>query len=150
MTKRFKDKIIPFLFKWEGTKLDLHPDDPGNYVNGTLVGTRYGIDARSHPKENIANMTAERASDIYWNEYWIKYGCDHLQSPYDWVFFDTCVNCGFGRALKLEKIAGKNPRKFLDERDDFYADLVERRPASRKFLKGWLNRTADLRKHAFA
>ena len=146
MTKRFKDRIIPFLFKWEGTKLDLHPSDPGNYANGRLVGTRYGIDARSHPKEDIANLTAERATDIYWNEYWVKYGCDHLPQNYDWAFFDACVNCGFGRAMKIEKVSGLNVKKFMDERDAFYHRLVEKRPASRVFLKGWLNRTADLRK----
>lgn len=34
----------------------------------------------------------------------------------------------------------------LDARDAFYRRLAERRPASARFLKGWLNRTADLRR----
>ncbi len=150
MTSRFKDKIIPWLFKWEGTKLDLDKDDPGNYVNGLLIGTKYGIDARSHPNVDIPHLTAEEATEIYWNEYWIRCGCNMMKQPMDWVFFDTCVNCGFGRAKQFMRDSGRDPKKFMDLREDFYADLAERRPSSRKFLKGWLNRTQDLRKVAFA
>jgi hypothetical protein len=52
--------------------------------------------------------------------------------------------------MKIEKVSGLNVKKFMDERDAFYHRLVERRPASKVFLKGWLNRTRDLRKHVLA
>lgn len=146
MTERFKKIVIPFTFKWEGTKLDLHPDDPGNYSNGKLVGTKYGIDARSHPYEDIKNLTAERAMEIYWNEYWMKCACDDFDCPMSFIFFNCCVNCGVGRANKILKLTGRNPKKFLDEQDAFYRRLADARPSSKKFLKGWLNRTSDLRK----
>jgi hypothetical protein len=35
---------------------------------------------------------------------------------------------------------------FLDGQEAFYRRLVERRPRLKKFLKGWLNRTGDLRR----
>ena len=145
MTERFKKIVIPFIWKWEGTKFEDDPDDPGN--DGTKYrGTKYGIDARSHPRTDIRNLTEEKAMEIYWNEYWVRFGCDDFDWPMSFIFFNCCVNCGIGRANKILKIAGKNPSKFLDEQEAFYKRLAEARPASKKFLKGWLNRTRDLRK----
>jgi lysozyme family protein len=139
VTERFKKIVIPFIFKWEGTKFEDDPSDPGG-------ATRYGIDQRSHPNVDIRHLTEQEAMDIYWNEYWIKCGCDHMDWPMSFIWFNCCVNCGIGRAQKILKISGKDPRKFLDEQEDFYRRLVQDRPRSQKFLKGWLNRTQDLRK----
>lgn len=139
MTERFKKEIIPWLFKWEGTSYENDPDDPGG-------ATRYGIDQRSHPEEDIRNLTAARASEIYWREYWQKYSCAEYRTPLDWILFNACVNCGWSRARKLLKESGADPRKFLDAQDAFYRRLADARPSSRKFLKGWLRRTADLRR----
>ena len=139
MTERFKKIVIPWIFKWEGTTYENDPSDPGG-------ATRFGIDQRSHPNVDIRHLTEQEAMDIYWNEYWIKCGCDHMDWPMSFIWFNCCVNCGVGRAQKILKISGKDPRKFLDEQEDFYRRLVQDRPSSQKFLKGWLNRTQDLRK----
>jgi lysozyme family protein len=145
MTERFKKIVIPFIWKWEGTKFEDDPDDHGN--DGTKYrGTKYGIDARSHPNTDIKNLTAEKAMEIYWNEYWIKCACDDFDWPMSFIFFNCCVNCGIGRANKILKLTGKNPKKFLEEQEDFYKRLAEARPTSKKYLKGWLARTEDLRK----
>jgi hypothetical protein len=139
MTPRFLNPIIPWLFKWEGTKYTNDPDDPGGE-------TRYGIDKRSHPKEDIKNMTAARASQIYWDEYYEKYRCGNLPEPMDWILFNACVNCGWGRASKLLIESKGSPAGFLKAQADFYRRLAAARPKSKKFLKGWLNRTNDLAK----
>jgi hypothetical protein len=139
MTERFKKIIMPWIFKWEGTTYENDKDDPGG-------ATRFGIDQRSHPNTDIKNLTAEKAMEIYWNEYWIKCACDEFDWPMSFIFFNCCVNCGVGRANKILKLTGKNPKKFLDEQEAFYRRLAEARPTSKKYLKGWLNRTSDLRK----
>jgi len=139
MTERFKKIVMPWIFKWEGTTYENDPDDPGG-------ATKFGIDQRSHPNTDIKNLTAEKAMEIYWNEYWIKCACDDFDWPMSFIFFNCCVNCGVGRANKILKITGKNPKKFLDEQEAFYRRLAEARPTSKKYLKGWLNRTNDLRK----
>jgi hypothetical protein len=139
MTERFKKIVIPWLFKWEGTTYENDKSDPGG-------ATKFGVDQRSHPNVDILHLTEQEAMDIYWNEYWIKCGCDHMDWPMSFIWFNCCVNCGVGRAQKILKISGKDPRKFLDEQEDFYRRLVKDRPSSQKFLKGWLNRTQDLRK----
>jgi len=138
MTARFKDEIIPWLFSWEGTSYEDDKDDPGG-------ATKFGIDQRSHPHVDIRNLTAEQAAGIYWTEY-NNLHCDEYKIPLDWVFFNCCVNCGVGRATKIMRASGANASKFLDIQDSFYESLAEARPSSRKFLKGWLARTEDLRK----
>jgi lysozyme family protein len=144
MKERFKKIIMPWIFKWEGTTYEDDPDDPGN--DGTKYrGTKYGIDARSHPNVDIKNLTEEKATDIYWSE-WLKDGCDHLPSPLDWLFFDACVNCGIGRANQFLKDLGRDPKKFQQERIDFYNRLADQKPRLSKFRKGWIARVNDLSK----
>lgn len=136
MTAYFKHKVIPFLWEHEGTVFENDQDDPGG-------ATKFGIDQRSHPSEDIRNLTEERATEIYWNE-WIKYACDHFPQPIDWIFFDACVNCGLSRASKFLNASGRDPRKLQQERRGFYNRLAEQKPVLKKFLKGWMARVDDL------
>ena len=135
---------MPFIFKWEGG-YDNDPDDPGGE-------TKFGIDKRSHPNVVIRNLTKESAMDIYWREYWQRNGCEAMPSPLGEVFFNCCVNCGAGRARRIlagvehEGAAGG----FLDLQEAYYRRLANARPVLEKFLKGWLNRTADLRRTVIA
>ena len=129
----------PFLVEWEGSKYENDPDDPGGE-------TRWGIDKRSHPKEDIKNLTEARAKEIYYSEYWNSNRCEKMPHPLGEAFFDTCVNCGRGRADKILKVS-RGAAEFLDERDAFYERLAANRPRSKKYLRGWKNRTAALRKH---
>ena len=138
MTTRFRDKIIPWLFDHEGREFENDPDDPGG-------ATKYGIDQRSHPNIDIKNLNKEEAISVYWNE-WIKDGCEHLPAPLDWLFFDACVNCGIGRAQQFLNASSRDPKKFQQERVDFYTRLAEQKPRLAKFKKGWLARVNDLSK----
>ena len=136
-TARFSQEIIPWIFKWEGTTYENDPDDSGG-------ATKFGIDQRSHPSVNIKNLTSDEAISIYWTEY-LNLHCDSYPPPMDWVYFNACVNCGVGRAQKLVRASGANASTFLSLQDKFYKALAESRPSSRKYLKGWLARTEDLR-----
>ena len=138
MTAYFRNKVIPFLWEWEGTVFENDPDDPGG-------ATKFGIDQRSHPNVDIKNLTAEEATNLYWQE-WVKDGCEHLPTPLDWLFFDAAVNCGLGRAQKFLTASARDPKKFQQERSDFYTRLVEQKPRLAKFKKGWLARVNDLSK----
>jgi lysozyme family protein len=140
MTAYFRNKVIPFLWEWEGTVFENDPDDPGG-------ATKFGIDQRSHPNVDIKNLNKEEAISVYWQE-WVKDGCEHLPAPLDWLFFDACVNCGIGRAQKFLTASARDPKKFQQERSDFYIRLVEQKPRLAKFKKGWLARVNDLSKVA--
>lgn len=134
------ERFWPQLIKWEGTRYEHDPDDPGG-------ATKFGIDQRSHPKVDIRNLTEAAAKEIYWQEYWMRNGIGELPCPLGEVHFDTCVNTGAGQAKKF-LVRSRNAAEYLELRDDFYRGLAARRPRMKKFLKGWLNRTADLRRWA--
>ena len=137
MTPRFLE-FMPFIFQWEGG-YENDPDDPGGETN-------YGIDKRSHPAVDIRRLTKAGALEIYWSDYWRKNGCESMPASLGEVFFNCCVNCGAGRARKLLTGSNNSAAAFLDNQEAYYRRLAEARPASRKFLKGWLNRTAALRR----
>ena len=138
MTKRFT-AFIGFVLEHEGGTYENDPDDPGGE-------TKWGIDKRSHPKVDIRNLTKEDATEIYYASYWKPNRCETLALKLGESHFDACVNCGSGRANRFLKASGSNVSKYNDERDAFYHRLVDARPRSQKYLKGWLRRTADLRK----
>lgn len=129
--------FMPFILEWEGRVFENDPDDPGG-------ATKFGIDQRSHPKENIRELTEERAVDIYWDE-WQKDGCETMPSPYAEVFFNCAVNMGLSRAKKFDaQVPGADFNQFLDLQESYYKRLAAG-THFRKFLKGWLNRTEALR-----
>jgi lysozyme family protein len=137
MSARF-DKMLPWLMQWEGEVFENDPDDPGG-------ATKFGIDQRSHPKEDIRNLTKDRAKQIYLDEYWNKNKCEEMVFPVGEVVFNCCVNCGAGRARQL-LAQSHNALEFIENQEAFYRRLVEQRPASKKYLKGWLARMESLKK----
>jgi len=140
------DKFMPFIFKWECVRdrkgnviAENDPDDPGGL-------TKYGIDQRSHPNTDIRNLTERQARTIYLTEYWERNKIDSMPEPLGEAYFNACVNCGAGRARKLLAQSGNSASGFIRAHEDFYRRLADSRPSLRKFLKGWLNRTTDLKK----
>lgn len=145
MTDRFL-RFVPFIFKWEteynkdgSVRTEHDPDDPG----GT---TRYGIDQRSHPNVNIESLTKEQATDIYYSE-WVDAGSEDMAPGLGEVYFNACVNAGQGRAAKLMAESNGIASAFLDAQEGFYRRLAAQKPRMSKYLKGWLNRTRDLRNY---
>lgn len=146
MTSTRFSNFMPFIFRWECVRdrkgnviSENDPDDPGGL-------TKYGIDQRSHPRVNIRALTESQARDIYWNEYWLSNKCGEMPPGLGEVHFNACVNTGAGRARKLMIASGGNWERYIDEQEAFYRRLAASRSILAKFLKGWLNRTSDLRK----
>ena len=139
-------------------------DDSGNWRDGELVGTKFGIDAASHKEVDIDALTLETATEIYWQE-WCQAGIETFAPGIGEAYFNCRVNCGRGTAQTLMHGPGypRTADGFLDAQEAWYKRLVIQRRASRgehagdtKWLKqhpdlapdqtGWLSRTADLRK----
>lgn len=127
---------MPFIFEWEGESYENDPDDPGGE-------TKFGIDKRSHPNENIRNLTKDRALEIYWEE-WQRDGCEAKGSPFAEVFFNCAVNMGLTRAKQFDaEIQGEDWEGFIDKQEAYYNHLAESN-RFHKYLHGWLNRTRAL------
>ena len=110
--------------------------------------SKFGIlqsTAREHGyKGNIKNITRVDAEAIY-KKIWDKSGAASLPYPLSLVHFDTYVNSPAAATKLLKKSAG-NTDAYLSMRAHRYTRLAELRPAQYgKYLKGWINRVADLR-----
>ena len=94
-------RSYPHVLRIEGG-LSLDPNDPGNWRDGKLVGTQYGISAAVWGGQyDIPNLTEQQALDIYRQHYWRAAGCENLPWPLCLVVFDTAVNHGVGVAQEL-------------------------------------------------
>jgi lysozyme family protein len=82
-------------------RLSLDPRDPGNWCNGKLVGTKYGVAAKYHPGVDIPNLSLEGAHGIHLAEYWRPAGCDLLPPRAALCAYDGAVNQGVPETIEL-------------------------------------------------
>lgn len=93
------DEAFERLIGHEGGYVN-HPNDPGGE-------TRFGISKRSYPNEDIKAMTVARAKEIYRRDFWYPAGCDDVADAARFDLFDTAVNSGVKRAVRLlQRAAG--------------------------------------------
>jgi len=153
------ENIIDKILINEGGYVD-DPHDRGGE-------TKFGISKLSYPKLDIKNLTVVDAKIIYKRDYWDKIKGDEIKSDaIAYEIFDTAVNMGTRTASKLAQIVceahpdgfiGNNTLIQLNEIDKElfvakfklakiarYAYLVKKRPANKKFLFGWINRTLEV------
>ena len=148
-------------------------EDKGNYVDGKLVGTKFGISApvlkqylgRTPTVKDMKELKLKSALDILENQYYKGPKIDKLPESIRKNVLDMAINAGPGRAIKiLQKLVGakqdgaigpKTLKKvkeskitnndYVDARRDFYLNLVKRKPVYKKFKRGWLNRVESFR-----
>jgi len=142
-----------------------NPNDPGGE-------TKYGICKRDYPKEDIKNLTIDRAKEIYYKNYWLpSYANDLVVLNYPLtaiVLFDTGINCGCKTAkILLQKAIGVEAdgmigkqtinglklykdldmcNRLLDRRKEYYDLIITKNIKLGVFKKGWYNRINNLRK----
>ena len=142
---------LDFVLRWEGGYVH-HKDDPGGE-------TSLGISKRAYPNEDIANMTKKRASEIYYNDYWVKSGADRDATYGDYglaIFvFDSSVNCGVKRTrdwlikantLVFDRIKNHTYTSWevVEELFKIRQEHYERQNKP-MFIKGWMNRLSALK-----
>jgi lysozyme family protein len=162
---------LPFVLRWEGGFVN-HPNDPGGATNKGVTQKVYDAwrSKQGLAAADVRSLTDTELQSIYESGYWLPPRCDDLPSPLDLVQFDTAVNMGNGRAIKLlQKAVGATPvdgkfgpgteacvagcdtgealAAYCDAREAFYRDLAASNPKLAVFLKGWMNRLNALRKH---
>jgi lysozyme family protein len=162
---------LDFVLRWEGGFVD-DRDDPGGRTNqGVTQKTydawrfRHGLDSR-----DVKLIEPGEVAAIYEADYWIPSRCDLLSRPLDLAQFDTAVNMGVRRSVRILQTVlgcvvdgsfgpktrtaaaacdmGTTVAAYCQLREKVYRILVERNPKLRKFLKGWLNRLNALRHEA--
>lgn len=138
-------KSIPWILKWEGGYVN-DPHDRGGE-------TKYGISKRKYPNLDIKNLTKEKAIELYEKDFWYNTIASKLKWPACLAAFNIAINSGSGRLSKyLQSV--KDPESMspdalsdylISSQEDFYYSLARVNPSQKRFLKGWLNRTNDLK-----
>jgi len=131
---------LQFTLRWEGD-YSFDKIDPGGE-------TKFGISKRAYPDIDIKSLTLAEASVLYKRDYWDKANCESMEPKLAIAVFDSSVNCGVGRVRSwLSEKEEPDVRWFIQRRIQYYMELVKRKPALNKFIKGWLNRVNDLSKY---
>jgi lysozyme family protein len=160
---------LPFILRWEGGYVN-HPDDPGGATNKGVTQRVYDQwrDRQGLPRRDVRAIEDAEVRAIYEADYWLPPRCDLLQRELDLVQFDTAVNMGTGRAVRMLQASlgcvvdgdfGPDTKRaveacdlgatliaYCDEREAYYRRLAHQRPKLNVFLEGWLNRLNALRK----
>lgn len=115
MARKNLSKSLELVFGHEGMYSNAKTDS-GNFLNGILVGTKYGVTGKtlaahrgvkSVTANDVRNMTLEEATEIYVKSYWGQSGGDLLPSGLDYAAVDFGINSGPSRAVKeLQKVVG--------------------------------------------
>lgn len=159
-----------FILKWEGGFVD-DPADRGGRTNKGVTQKVYDAwraDA-GKPAQDVKLITDAEVNAIYEQRYWRPARCESLRRKLDLVQFDTAVNMGTSRAVKILQTAvgasadgqfgpatqkacdacdvGTALIKYCEVREGLYRRFAQA-PGQAKFLKGWLNRLNDLRREA--
>ena len=155
--KGFKEGMVKYVQPNEGC-YSKDPDDKGGE-------TKYGITQRWHPKEDIKNMSRQRANAITYRDYWLSKKLDQLPAELSGPVFDHLYNVGqeqgmknFHKSLGINstdkgRIVGPLTMQKLSEipvdqaLDNFisavikhYEEIVKNDPSQKKYLNGWINR----------
>jgi lysozyme family protein len=119
---------------------------PTNYgINGSAYFGVAAKDLTDSQKNFIANLTPEKAKEIYRKNYWDKIDADKLDPKMRAIAFDTAVNQGPEMAKRLLAAAGNDPEKLLDLRRAEYKKLIKSDPEKfAKYEKTWMNRLDKL------
>ena len=105
-----------FVIKEEGGYQELI-SDTGNYVDGIMIGTNYGISAptlksylgRTPTKDEMKNLSFDDAVLIYIQNYWSKINGDEIKNDsVGLLIYDGAVNQGVGAMRTVVSNAMKN------------------------------------------
>ena len=135
MEKNNFNEALKFILRWEGGYTN-DKNDPGGE-------TKFGISKRSYPELDISKLTLEQAKKIYYENYWLKSGCQNMEYPLNLVVFDTAVNMGRSRAGKIWEKSCGDWREFLLLRLYTYSKFK----LAKLYFRGWANRVLDLYKN---
>ena len=139
------DKALKFVLKWEGGYVN-NPNDKGGATNKGITQTTYNAWLRSKGQnlKDVRHITDSEVREIYYNNYWIKAGCNKMSEKFAIISFDTAVNMGVSRVSEFLKAANYiSTDKFLLARIKKYTEFAKV-GNQKTFLLGWLNRVIDL------
>jgi lysozyme family protein len=162
------DKCLAMLLVHEGGFVN-HPSDPGGMTNlGVTKQVWQEWVGHEVSEKEMRNLNPLMVSALYKRKYWDACHADELASGLDYCVFDTAVNSGVGRAIKLlqqavgatpdgdygsitaalVKEAEKDPQKIISLFCQKRLDFLQALKTFPVFGKGWTRRVTEVKDKA--
>jgi len=164
------DRAFDLVLKSEGGYVNDNADHGGETNLGVTRAAWGEYKGRPIRDGEMRQLTRDMVKPFYKSQYWDKVRGDDLPAGLDYAVFDFAVNAGPGRAAKfLQRAVGvaedgmigpatmaavqrANAAEVLAQfsaaKESFYKGLVDRDPAQRRFIKGWLARVDQVERTA--
>jgi hypothetical protein len=126
--------------------VDIVLQNEGGYVandGNSGAPANFGINQRANPDIDVANLTADKAKQLYKERYWDKYNLEQVPNDVQAIVFDGVVNHRSDFAKELVDAAknGASLDDIKNMRNEEYMRLASLDPAKyEQFLGGWQNR----------
>ena len=156
------NEVIEKVLKHEGGYVYDMTDRGGETNYGITVAVARANGFTGYMKD----LPKQTAKDIYKAKYWDKVRADELPEEVRYIVFDTGINMGTSRAVKIlqecggctvDGIIGPNTlraskgvklHQYALQRMYFYCQIVRRDKSQAKYIGGWSNRVMDIVKKA--
>lgn len=142
------EKALKFVLQHEGGYSN-NKDDKGGATNKGITQSTYNawLQSKKRNLKDVRHITDEEVRQIYYNNYWLKAGCDKMSEKFAILAFDTAVNMGVSRVQEFLKYAKyTSTDKFIIARIRKYNEFAKY-GNQKVFLQGWLNRILDLEQY---
>jgi len=161
MKSNFQQSIDAMLVSEGG--FSNNPKDPGGMTNRGVTKTVWeGWTGHDATEQTMRNLSTADVTPLYKKKYWDAVQGDALPSGVDYCVFDTAVNSGAGRAIKLlQQTVGVTEDGFLGPNSlaailvSDVGSLIDKYCAARNeflqslstfdtFGKGWTRRVSEV------
>lgn len=123
----------------------LAPAEGGYAANdGNGAPVNFGINQKSNPDVNVAELTPDQAKKLTYERYWKPSGADQLPPGLAEIQADTAFNMGVQTAQQLLQQSGGDPQRYLQLREQRYRSIAQANPDKARFLPTWLQRNQQL------
>lgn len=156
-------KLVGPLLKREGGYVN-HPRDRGAATNMGITQRTYTMwrVSQNLGYKDVRDITKAEATAIYKVKYWDEARCEDVPESLQEIHFDSAVNHGVSRAIKLlqeasgvvvDGIFGAKTlaastkidvhllfARYVIARYDFYGEIIDRDRSQLEFITGWMRR----------